>query len=74
MAASDTIGVGFIGAGDISILHARAVAKCPGAKLVGLWNRSQDRARSEMPRHWSQRVRGDANRRVRVRRTPSFHS
>ncbi len=44
MAASDTIGVGFIGAGDISILHAKAVAKCPGAKLVGLWNRSQDRA------------------------------
>ncbi len=35
----DTIGVGFIGAGDISILHAAAVKKCPGAKLVGLWNR-----------------------------------
>ena len=40
----DTIGVGFIGAGDISILHAAAVKKCPGAKLVGLWNRTQDRA------------------------------
>jgi len=40
----DTIGVGFIGAGDISILHAAAVAKCPGAKLVGLWNRNQERA------------------------------
>lgn len=36
----DTIGVGFIGAGDISILHAKAIKKCPGAKLVGLWNRS----------------------------------
>jgi predicted dehydrogenase len=45
MASSDTIGVGFIGAGDISILHARAVQKVPGAKLVGLWNRSQDRAK-----------------------------
>jgi predicted dehydrogenase len=45
MAANDTIGVGLIGAGDISILHAKAVAKCPGAKLVGLWNRSQDRAK-----------------------------
>jgi predicted dehydrogenase len=43
--AKGTIGVGFIGAGDISILHAAAVKKCPGAKLVGLWNRSQDRAR-----------------------------
>ena len=41
--AKGTIGVGFIGAGDISILHAAAVKKCPGAKLVGLWNRSQDR-------------------------------
>ena len=40
----DTVGVGFIGAGDISILHAAAVKKCPGAKLVGLWNRSQERA------------------------------
>jgi predicted dehydrogenase len=44
MAATDNIGIGFIGAGDISILHARAVQKCLGAKLVGLWNRSQDRA------------------------------
>ena len=40
----DTIGVGFIGAGDISVLHAAAVKKCPGAKLVGLWNRNQTRA------------------------------
>jgi predicted dehydrogenase len=40
----DTIGVGFIGAGDIAVLHAAAVKKCPGAKLVGLWNRNQDRA------------------------------
>jgi predicted dehydrogenase len=43
--ASDTVGIGFIGAGDISILHDKAVKRCPGAKLVGLWNRSQDRAR-----------------------------
>jgi len=40
----ETIGLGFIGAGDISILHARAIEKCPGAKLIGLWNRSQERA------------------------------
>jgi predicted dehydrogenase len=40
----DTLGVGFIGAGDISVLHATAVRKCPGAKLVGLWNRNQERA------------------------------
>jgi predicted dehydrogenase len=42
----DTIGVGFIGAGDISILHAAAVKKCPGAKLVGIWNRDQTRAKA----------------------------
>jgi predicted dehydrogenase len=41
----DTIGVGLVGAGDISVLHAAAVKKCPGAKLVGLWNRGQDRAK-----------------------------
>jgi predicted dehydrogenase len=41
----DSIGIGFIGAGDISILHAKAVQKCYGTKLIGLWNRSQDRAR-----------------------------
>ena len=40
----DTIGVGFLGTGDISILHAAAVKKVPGAKLTGVWNRSQDRA------------------------------
>lgn len=39
-----TLGVGFIGAGDISILHARAVAKTHGAHLVGLWNRNPQRA------------------------------
>ena len=39
-----TLGVGFIGAGDISVLHAKAVAKAHGAELVGLWNRNQDRA------------------------------
>lgn len=43
--AKDTTGVGFLGAGDISILHAAAVKKAGGAKLVGLWNRSQDRAK-----------------------------
>lgn len=41
----DTVGVGFIGAGDIATLHAKAVGRVAGAKLVGLWNRSQDRAR-----------------------------
>ncbi len=42
--SKETIGIGFIGAGDISVLHAKAVAKCPGARLIGLWNRSPERA------------------------------
>ena len=38
------VGVGFIGAGDVSILHAKAIERCPGARLVGLWNRTTERA------------------------------
>src|SRR5439155_8791334 len=41
----DSIGVGFLGAGDIAVLHAAAVRRCPRANLVGLWNRNQDRAK-----------------------------
>ena len=40
----ETIGVGFIGAGDVSVLHAEAIRRCPGARLVGLWNRTEERA------------------------------
>ena len=32
------ITIGFIGAGGISVQHAAAVSKCPGAVLKGLWN------------------------------------
>ncbi len=35
--------VGFIGAGDISLLHAEGVHECPSAELVGLWNRTAKR-------------------------------
>ncbi len=42
---SATLGVGFLGAGDIAVLHAQAVTKAHNAKLVGLWNRGQDRAK-----------------------------
>ena len=37
------IGIGFIGAGDVSLWHAAAVAAQPDAKLVGLWNRGRVR-------------------------------
>lgn len=39
-----TIKIGFIGAGDISLLHAAAIKACPHAELVGLWNISSDLA------------------------------
>ena len=30
--------IAFLGAGDISLLHAQAIADCPDAELVGLWS------------------------------------
>ncbi|MEM7371365.1 MAG: Gfo/Idh/MocA family oxidoreductase [Bacteroidota bacterium] len=30
--------IAFIGAGDISLLHAKGIEACPDAQLVGLWN------------------------------------
>lgn len=38
-----TIGIGFIGAGDVADLHAEAVNKLKGARLVGLWNRTLEK-------------------------------
>ncbi len=47
MSSSATLGVGFIGAGDISDQHARAVNACAGAELRGLWNRTASRAEAK---------------------------
>lgn len=33
------LGIGFIGAGDISTLHIEGVQKCPTGRFVGLWSR-----------------------------------
>ena len=41
---SEPVGIGFIGAGEISLLHAKALQQIPGAKLSGLWNRTTERA------------------------------
>ena len=38
------LGIGLIGAGMVANLHAEAVARCAGARLVGLWNRTPQRA------------------------------
>ena len=38
------IKVGFIGAGDVSGLHADAVRECSNAELAGLWNRTPEKA------------------------------
>lgn len=38
------IKIGFIGAGDISVLHAQAIGQIPDAELVGLWNITDDLA------------------------------
>lgn len=42
--AEQEIGIGFIGAGDVSILHAEALRRCPRSKLVGVWNRTAAKA------------------------------
>jgi predicted dehydrogenase len=44
------IGIGFIGTGEISILHARAIDEIPDAQLKGVWNRTTKLAveRAEM--------------------------
>lgn len=39
-----TIKIGFLGAGDIADLHAEAVNNLTGAELVGLWNRTPEKA------------------------------
>jgi predicted dehydrogenase len=41
---AEPVGIGFIGAGEISILHEKALRRIPGARLVGLWNRTPERA------------------------------
>ena len=38
------INIGFIGAGDISVLHAEAIRQLPQADLAGLWNITDDLA------------------------------
>lgn len=38
-----SIGIGFIGAGDIADLHAEAINGLSGAELVGLWNRTSEK-------------------------------
>jgi predicted dehydrogenase len=42
------IHVGFIGAGDISVLHAQAIAAIPGATLHGIWNITPDLAEEKV--------------------------
>jgi predicted dehydrogenase len=34
------IGIGFIGGGEISILHGRAIKEIENVRLIGLWNRT----------------------------------
>lgn len=42
-----TIGIGFIGAGDIANLHAEAIDNLADAELVGLWNRTPEKGKAK---------------------------
>ena len=48
---SDTINVAFLGAGDISHLHAEAVAETAGANFCGVWNRTPAKAEALAASH-----------------------
>lgn len=48
------VGVAFIGGGEISVLHAKAILSLPSAKLVGIWNRPNSSRMEEL----KQRVKG----------------
>jgi predicted dehydrogenase len=39
------IGIGFIGAGEVSVMHGRGLRDVPSCELVGLWNRTAETAR-----------------------------
>jgi predicted dehydrogenase len=41
-ASAADVGIGFIGCGDISTLHAESIAKIDGTKLIGLWNHTEE--------------------------------
>ena len=42
--------IAFLGAGDISLLHADAIERLPGAELVGLWSIDEDLNREKADR------------------------
>jgi predicted dehydrogenase len=55
MSPSKPVGIGFIGTGEISILHGRALKELPNARLVGAWNRTRERG-VERTREWGCRL------------------
>ncbi len=46
-----TINIGFLGAGDIADLHAEAINQLEGAKLMGLWNRTPEKAKTKAKKY-----------------------
>ena len=43
--------IAFIGAGDISLLHAQGIQACPEAQLIGLWNITADLAEEKSKKY-----------------------
>lgn len=46
-----SLGIAFIGAGEIANLHAEAINELPGAELIGLWNRTHGKGASKAKRY-----------------------
>jgi predicted dehydrogenase len=43
--AGKGFGIGFLGTGDIAVMHARALKELVDVRLVGVWNRTESRGR-----------------------------
>ncbi len=49
--SGETCGVGFLGTGNVAHMHARAVQQVPGARLVGGYNRTRQKAEDFFARY-----------------------
>ena len=49
--SAQPIGVAFLGAGDVSELHAAAVRSCAGAELRGVWHRDAQQGQQKAQRY-----------------------
>ncbi|MBT3343846.1 MAG: Gfo/Idh/MocA family oxidoreductase [Gemmatimonadetes bacterium] len=47
MTTNPSLGIAFLGTGDVSDLHAEGVRRCRDAHLVGVWNRTAEKGKTK---------------------------